>query len=147
MSKKVATEYIMVEIPQKVNPVDLWSSTFFNVFNSTSPWVHSIDTEDWKDWNTTAEVWSDDPDYDGHMDEEIGMYWSWQWWDLPEKYRLASCYRKVFTMHDVLDAYKKILATPMYHCGELVPADPQEWDACCSDYMIQTMMYGKVIYG
>ena len=142
-------EFVYIDVPIKVDPQKLWSSTFYNIFTNTSPWVHMIVTEDWEDWSTTAEVWSDDPDYDGAQDHLLpgGMYFSFQWPDLPEEYRLASCYKKVFTLQDVLDAYRKLLAKPHYHCGELVTMDTEEWDACVSDYMIQYLMYDEIIYG
>jgi uncharacterized protein (DUF169 family) len=54
---------------------------------------------------------------------------------------------KYVTVKDLADALGKIVNSEVYHCGERVSANLARWDSCCSDYVLQFALFGKVVFG
>jgi len=135
---------IEVEVKISVDAEHLWDSTL-EVYGA--PWIHQIITDGYE--SGEVEIWIDNPDWDDSMytgkEELPGMVWSWN--ELPEEYKKQSTLQKTFTIEDMADAFSDILKGNKYHCGTPVSHDPEEWDSCCSDYMIQYMFFGKLVYG
>ena len=51
------------------------------------------------------------------------------------------------TLEDILGAYAKVVAGNYYHCGSKITADIDEWDACCSDIILQMAIFQEVMFG
>lgn len=144
----VNEEEAIITIPTRVNIRELWESTFYNCNSYTSPWVHCCEEKDFHP-NATVELWIENPDWDDRMytGEEPIPRMVWSWHDLPEEYKEQSVLKMWATVDDLVKAYTQILADRKRHCGEHVTIDPTSWDSCVTDYMIQYMFFGKLIYG
>lgn len=133
---------IQVEVKISIDAEHLWDSTL-EVYST--PWVRRIITDGYE--SGEVEIWIDDPNWDdGQYKGELPDFY-WSWWDLPEDYKKASTLQKTFTINDMTTALQSILSKNLHHCGTAVEPNPEEWDACCADYMIQYMFFDKLIYG
>jgi hypothetical protein len=54
--------------------------------------------------------------------------------------------RIIFT-EDLAVALGQLIQVRQHHCGEPIPTDLDEWDACCSDMILQQAFYGEVVFG
>lgn len=111
-----------VFVPLPINADDLWSGVFDNLWE---PWWQKLEVVEGNE--RTMKVTSWDP--------------------AAEHYERVHLTREV-TLQDLADAYGLLLGKGQCHCyGIPLEHDPTEFDACGSDFVLQTAVFGKVVFG
>lgn len=109
-----------VTIPFEIDESEILSAVFDNLWTQSSPWVSEYSYGGGVD--EIVPVTYENPDEDGYLTKQVS--------------RLM-----------LVEAYKNLLTDGLFHCGTPVPSDMDEWDACCSDYVLQYALFGELVYG
>lgn len=51
------------------------------------------------------------------------------------------------TLDDIAGALTQILSRRLWHCGEPVTTDIEDWDSCVADLILQFAVFGDEVYG
>jgi hypothetical protein len=113
----------------ELDPAELMSAVFDNLWRESSSWVFKIR------WDFTN----------------------------PLARKVAVCYENPTAAHDapkceqwkythvgpedLIRGFELMIKAGQHHCGELIPIDLDDWDACCSDECLQYTIFGESIYG
>ena len=112
-----------VTVPLPINADDLWSGVFDNLWE---PW--------WKKLELVADA--------NERTMRVSV------WDADAEDYTSTILTKEVTLQDLADAYGLLLGKGQCHCfGIPLEHDPTEFDACGSDFVLQTAVFGKVVFG
>ena len=113
----MTTISINIEIPDE----SLADAVYENLWRDSSPWCLGYSYSSYEK-DPVVDVTYEDPDT-----------------DKPET--------KSVSIDDLARALETLISNGAGHCGEKITPDPDEWDTCVADSVLQTALFGKIIYG
>lgn len=104
----------------ELSPMDLMDGVFGSGVDN--PWWIGVEIEGiWEDpESVTVESWTKDEE-DSHLKTKL-------------------------TMDDLKRGLALAITLNYHHCGEPMTADPEDWDACTADLILQCAIYGEEVY-
>ena len=110
-----------ITITIELDKDELASNVYDNLWRNSSPWIEETNW-DWQNHNDLVTVVHEDGESDGYVKTDV-------------------------TTEMLAKGLQYLVKSGHGHCGVGITVDFDDWDACVSDMVLQSAIFGKVVFG